>query len=313
MERNWSLLELKAFCLVVDLQNLTLAAQRLGITQQALSMMVRRWREALADPVYTRTRYGVLPTELSRALRERLERPLLEVGQALREVREFDPSQTTRTFRLHMSDVGQLVFLPSFARAMAQQASQARLVIEQIPWEDVPAALATGGVDLAIGSLPMLKGREHRRSLRRERYVVVMCQKHPLARSRLTLVDYAQATHFAIDAPSSGHRLIESMLLAEGVIRRIGLTVSHYLAAEQVLSGSDYLLTLPEVAVQAFHDPTAFVIQPVPVGLASFDVNLYWHERASSDPAVQWLKEELIRCASTRRGKADASVWQAFS
>jgi len=129
----------------------------------------------------------------------------------------------------------------------------------------------------------------------------------------LTLVDYAQATHFAIDAPSSGHRLIESMLLAEGVIRRIGLTVSHYLAAEQVLSGSDYLLTLPEVAVQAFHDPTAFVIQPVPVGLASFDVNLYWHERASSDPAVQWLKEELIRCASTRRGKADASVWQAFS
>jgi len=298
MDRNWSLLELEAFCLVVDLQSLTLAAQRLGVSQQALSMMVRRWREALHDPVYTRSRYGVLPTEVAKALRAKLERPLLDVGQALREPRGFDPAQSTRTFRLHMSDVGQLVFLPGLARGVAQAAPQVRLVIEQIPWESVPAALATGGVDLAIGSLPMLKGREHRRSLLRERYVVMMCRQHRLARHPLTLKDYREATHFAIDAPSSGHRLIEGVLLAKGVVRRIGLTVSHYLAAERILAGSDYLLTLPEVAVQAFHDPSAFVVRPAPIGLASFDINLYWHERAAADPAVQWLKEELSRSAA---------------
>ena len=300
MDRNWSLLELEAFCLVVDLGSLTLAAQRLGLTQQALSMMVRRWREALRDPIYTRSRYGVLPTEVTKSVRARLERPLLEVRQALREPRGFDPAQSTRTFRLHMSDVGQLVFLPGLARAIARRAPQVRLVIEQTAWDNVPAALATGGVDLAIGSLPMLKGREHRRSLMHERYVVMMCRRHPLAGRALTLKAYREATHFAIDAPSSGHRLIEGVLLSKGVVRRIGLTVSHYLAAERILAGSDYLLTLPEVALQAFHDPAAFVVRPVPVGLASFDINLYWHERAAADPAVQWLREELIRCAAAR-------------
>ncbi len=298
MDRNWSLLELEAFCHVVDLQSLTLAAQRLGLSQQALSMMVRRWREALRDPVYTRSRYGVLPTEVAKALRARLERPLLDVGQALREPRGFDPAQSTRTFRLHMSDIGQLVFLPGLARAVAQAAPQVRLVVEQIPWDSVPAALATGGVDLAIGSLPMLKGREHRRSLLRERYVVMMRRQHRLAGRPLTLKGYREATHIAIDAPSSGHRLIEGVLLAKGVVRRIGLTMSHYLAAERILAASDDLLTLPEVALQAFRDPSAFVVRPVPVGLASFDINLYWHERAATDPAVQWLKEELSRSAA---------------
>ena len=93
---NWTLLELRAFCLVCDQKNLSSTAQRLGITQQTLSMMVRRWREALRDPIYTRSRYGVLPTEFSIALRSQLERPLQEVQQALNEPRQFDPSTTRR-------------------------------------------------------------------------------------------------------------------------------------------------------------------------------------------------------------------------
>jgi len=298
VDYNWSLLELKAFCLIVDLQNLTSAAQRLGISQQALSLMVRRWRQVLRDPIYTRSRYGVMPTEMSKMLRSRLEQPLVEVHGALCEPRGFDPGLSARTFRLHMSDVGQLVFLPGLARAIAKCAPQVRLVVEQIPWENVPTALATGIVDLAIGSLPMLKGRVHRRSLRHERYVVMMCRRHRLAGRPLTLKGYRDATHFAIDAPSSGHRLIEAVLLSKGVVSRVGLTVSHYLAAEQVLLGSDYLLTLPQVAVRVFRDPAAFSVQAMPVSLPSFDVNLYWHERAASDPAVQWLKEELIASAA---------------
>ena len=71
---DWSIFELKAFCVVCDCRNLSAAAQRLGVTQQGLSMMVRRWRAALGDPVYTRSRYGVNPTDLSLSLRRQLDR-----------------------------------------------------------------------------------------------------------------------------------------------------------------------------------------------------------------------------------------------
>jgi DNA-binding transcriptional LysR family regulator len=295
---NWTLLELRAFCLVCDQKNLSSTAQRLGITQQTLSMMVRRWREALRDPIYTRSRYGVLPTEFSIALRSQLERPLQEVQQALNEPRQFDPSTSSRTFKLHMSDIGQLVFLPSLSAAIEQTAPHVRLDVRQIPWDDVPHALATGAVDLAIGSLPMVKGRIHLKKLRRESYVTVMRKGHRLTEKSLDLAAYMDATHLGIDAPSSGHRLIEALLQARGICRHIGLTISHYLAAERILLNSNHLLTVPEVAVRAFHDPSAFCIQPVPAELSSFDINLHWHERAAADQAVQWLKNEVVRASA---------------
>jgi DNA-binding transcriptional LysR family regulator len=72
------------------------------------------------------------------------------------------------------------------------------------------------------------------------------------------------------------------------------MTVSHYLAVEQILTNSDYLLTVPEVAVLAFHDPAVHHIVPVPLDLPTFDIRLHWHERTRSDPGVEWLRSNLV-------------------
>lgn len=292
---DWSISELQAFCMVCDCRNLSVAAQRLNVTQQGLSMMVRRWRAALGDPIYTRSRYGINPTDLSLSLRRQLERPLLEIQQSLDDPNSFNPKTSSRVFKLHMSDVGQLIFLPALSRAMKKAAPNVRLDVRQIPWDDVPYALATGAVDLAIGSLPMVKGRTFVKKLRRESYVVLMCRNHPLASKELGLDDYMESTHLSIDAPSSGHAFIEALLQGMGLCRDIRLTISHYLAAERALKGSDYLLTIPKVAISAFHGFSDFVIRPVPFSLPNFEIGLHWHERASGDQAVQWLKGEVVR------------------
>lgn len=296
---DWSIFELKAFCVVCDCRNLSAAAQRLGVTQQGLSMMVRRWRAALGDPVYTRSRYGVNPTDLSLSLRRQLERPLLELQQTLDDPNSFDPATSSRVFRLHMSDIGQLVFLPTLSAALEKSAPSVRLDVRQIPWDDVPYALATGAVDLALGSLPMVKGRTFVKKLRREGYVAVMRGAHPFASRTLGLKDYMDAVHLGIDAPSSGHAFIGALLQGRGLCRNVRLTISHYLAAEKILLGSDFLLTVPRIAVSAFHRPADFSVHPVPFPLPDFEISLHWHERASGDQAVQWLKGEVARASQT--------------
>jgi DNA-binding transcriptional LysR family regulator len=66
------------------------------------------------------------------------------------------------------------------------------------------------------------------------------------------------------------------------------------LAAEAVLAKSNYLLTVPEVAVSAFHQPTAYHIVPAPLTLPTFDIRVHWHERSHQDQGVQWLRASIV-------------------
>jgi DNA-binding transcriptional LysR family regulator len=291
---NWNLQELGAFCAICESRSLTRAALALHVPQPALSLMVRRWRQALGDPLFIRSRYGVTPTEHALALRQRIAPSLSELSRSLKETGGFRPEVATRVFRLHMSDIGQLVFLPQLTTFFHTAAPNAHLHIKHLPWEEVQDALSDGSIDIALGALPMIKGRVHSRVLRREHFVTVMRKKHFLARRKLDLAAFSEASHLVIDAPSSGHTLVESVLRAKGVHRRVGMTVSHYLAVEQILANSDYLLTVPKVAVLAFQDPAVHHIVPAPISLPTFDIRLHWHERTRSDPGVLWLRSNMV-------------------
>nr|WP_261780569.1 LysR family transcriptional regulator [Alcaligenes faecalis] len=282
-----------AFCLICECQNLSQAALRIGISQSAISLMVQRWRQALGDPLFVRARYGVAPTQIAIALREKLQPLLEEVGIALTQTQGFNPAQSTRVFKVHMTDIGQLVFLPGLNNFVAKHAPGIRLVIKNLGWEALESGLSSGEIDLAIGSLPMIKGRVHSRVFRHERYVTAMRKGHPLAKNELDLEAFVAADHLAIDATSSGHSLVENALRALDMRRNISLTIPHYLAAEQILVSSNYLLTVPNVAVLSFQDPAALCIVPTPLALPSFDVRVHWHERSRQDEGVRWLRTAI--------------------
>nr|WP_285804217.1 LysR family transcriptional regulator [Alcaligenes faecalis] len=282
-----------AFCLICECQNLSQAALRIGISQSAISLMVQRWRQALGDPLFVRARYGVAPTQIAIALREKLQPLLEEVGIALTQTQGFNPAQSTRVFKVHMTDIGQLVFLSGLNNFVAKHAPGIRLVIKNLGWESLESGLSSGEIDLAIGSLPMIKGRVHSRVFRHERYVTAMRKGHPLARNELDLEAFVAADHLAIDATSSGHSLVENALRSLDMRRNISLTIPHYLAAEQILVNSNYLLTVPNVAVLSFQNPAALCIVPTPLALPSFDVRVHWHERSRQDEGVRWLRTAI--------------------
>ncbi|MDF3831569.1 LysR family transcriptional regulator [Cupriavidus basilensis] len=290
---NWTLAELHAFCLICECQNLSQAALRLDMSQSAVSVMVQRWRRAIGDPLFVRVRYGVAPTDIAIALRDKL-RPLLEgVTLALTHPQGFNPAKSTRAFKIHMTDIGQLVFLPGLNNFLVRRAPGIRLTVKNLAWETLEAGLSSGEIDVAIGSLPMIKGRVHSRLLRHEHYVTAMRKGHPLAKSELDLAAFTSADHLAIDATSSGHSLVESALRSMSMRRNIALAIPHYLAAEQILSKSNYLLTVPDVAVLSFHDPKAFHIVPTPLELPTFDIRLHWHERSRQDEGIRWLRNTI--------------------
>ena len=294
MVESLTLRELRAFCLICECRNLSHVALVMGITQSSVSQMVQRWREIVGDPLFVRARYGVTPTEAAANLHLKIQPLINEMKLAISEPSGFTPSKSDRVFRVHMSDIGQLVFLAELNSFLNKVAPSVRLSVENLPWNHVEGALASGGLDAAIGSLPMIKGRVHARTLRRERYVTVMRKKHHLSKAPLDLTAFSAAEHLVIDSTSSGHGLVEEVLRANGIKRRVGLTVPHYLAVETVLAKSNYILTVPEVAVSAFSSPSAYHIVPTPLDLPTFDIRVHWHERSHEDHGVQWLQSAIV-------------------
>ena len=289
-----TLRELRAFCLICESRNLSHVALLMGISQSSVSQMVQRWREIIGDPLFVRARYGVTPTEAAANLHLKIQPLIHEMKVAISEPSGFIPAKSHRVFRVHMSDIGQLVFLAELNSFLNKVSPGVRLSVDNLPWNLVEGALASGGLDAAIGSLPMIKGRVHARTLRKEKYVTVMRKKHHLAKAPLDLTAFAAAEHLIIDSTSSGHGLVEEVLRANGIKRRVGLIVPHYLAVETVLAKSNYILTVPEVAVSAFSSPSAYHIVPTPLDLPTFDIRVHWHERSHEDHGVQWLQSSIV-------------------
>jgi DNA-binding transcriptional LysR family regulator len=138
------------------LQSLTAAAERLGLTQPAISHALRRLRELLNDPLFVRTPSGMVPTDAARELDGPLTQAFAIISQALQQRARFDASTAERTFRVSMSDMSELYFLPPLLARIAKAAPQVRLEVSTVSSESLCSAMRSGTVDLALGFIPNL-------------------------------------------------------------------------------------------------------------------------------------------------------------
>src|SRR6478735_7326441 len=95
---------LRVFDAVMTEQNLTRAANRLAMTQPAVSNALRRLRDALHDELLIRTAHGVKPTARAELLWPTVRRALSELEEAVAPDQTFDPTKAENTFRIAMAD-----------------------------------------------------------------------------------------------------------------------------------------------------------------------------------------------------------------
>ncbi|VEI47597.1 LysR family transcriptional regulator [Actinobacillus equuli] len=96
---------LKAFDALLQERNVTKAAQRLSVTQPAMSAMLNRLRDSFGDPLFVRVQHGIEPTARALALMPSVKTILAEVNRMLRPV-EFDPQTAEMTINIASTDYG---------------------------------------------------------------------------------------------------------------------------------------------------------------------------------------------------------------
>ena len=278
---------LKVFAAVHAEGNVSLAAHRIGLTQPSVSHALARLRLLFGDALFVRTRGGVAPTAVARRIAPGLIDALRTVQAVLDEGRRFDPATERRVFRLHMSDLGEMVFVPPMLRALRERAPGISLVTRQIEPGALPAALESGAVDLAIGHLPDLIGGFAHQPLFREEYVTVRRARPPgePASSRRPPTGYIAIT---------SHPPTLAILRESGLLDRVKLSIPHFLVVPEILAEVDYAVIVPRTVARAFARYAPIRIAPLRVPQRHFDVDLFRMRRHDGEPGHAWLRTLVL-------------------
>lgn len=277
-------------------QRVSRAADSLGLSQPAVSNALRRLRNLLGDELFLRTPHGMAPTPYAQSLAAPVAQALEGLQQALNVRASFDPTSSDRNYTLAMTDVGEIYFLPVLMHALAREAPGVTLRCAPVADTALRENMASGRVDLALGWLPPVQAGFFQQALFRQRYVALMRERHPLAkRAQIGAALYRQATHVRVVSAGTGHGQVDDALERLGMVRRVALTVPHYVALGQVLASDDLVATVPERFAERACAPFGLVSSPLTLKLPISTICQLWHAHQHRDPGHQWLRGLIQR------------------
>ncbi|MEX3916620.1 LysR family transcriptional regulator [Paraburkholderia sp. BR10872] len=282
---------LRALDALLDERNVTRAAQRLSLTQPAVSAMLTRLRESFGDPLFVRSQRGIVPTERALQLAAPLKQVLSEIEQML-QPQAFAPAEAEMTLTLASTDYAlRAVVVPYLAR-LRETAPGVRAVIVPVQHERLQAQLESGDVDLALITPETAPADLHARRLFDERYVCVMRADHPAAQRRLTLERFCALDHALVSYEGGSLSGVTDEALARvGRARRVTVSVNSFLVLPDLLLTSDLIAVAPSRLVK--NAPGLAVVEP-PLAIPGFTKTLAWHERTHRSPGHQWARALLF-------------------
>ena len=285
---------LVAFDAILKERNITLAAQRIGLSQPAMSSALGRLRRTFNDALFVRTSRGMEPTPYAQLLAPPIQRACELIADSLQIGAAFQPDTATRTFSLYMTDIGEAVFLPRLIGALALRAPGVKVRVLRVPARGAPEAMASGEVDIAVGLFPDLKAGFFQQRLYRDEFVCVLRADHPCVSTPLTVKTFAEMNHAAVESAGTGHEAAVARAVARHRLhRRVALTIPHFMALPAIIAQTDLIVTVPRRLAQTFASFPNVTLMEAPIRIPSFDIKQHWHKRYHHDDANKWMRRLL--------------------
>jgi len=285
---------LRAFDAIATEGSVTVAGERIGLSQPAMSNALARLRALFDDALFVRTPRGMRPTPFAQQLAQPVREALRLIQGALQQHAGFAPASSENTFRLSMSDIGEMVFLPGLLERIKRDAPGVKVDVMRIPIKDAYAALEAGEVDLAIGFLPGLTTGMLQQPLFSEHYVCMLRADHPVIGDKVSARQFREAAHVLVSYAGTGHQVIEETFVKAGLSGRIAARVPDFLVVPMILERTELVVTVPSRVAAVFARTGKFKVLKLPLGMPSFEVRLHWHQRFHQDPANRWLREVMV-------------------
>lgn len=282
---------LVVFDALLRTHSVSAAARQLSMSQPATSFALNRLRKTFDDPLFIRTPRGVHPTPYAESLAVPLANILESIRSDILHRSNFDPLTARRAIKLNMHDVGELVFLPPILEHVSKAAPGIEILSVNRDESEIEPALRSGELDLVIGHFPELHGATlFQQRLFSHSFVCITRKGHPITGKDMTRRQFIEGEHGIVHTSGQTRDVLSAELDAQGLTRRIVLSIQHYLAVPMILAASDLIFTVPYAIGSQLAQLGEIKLLNPPFKEKRRVVKQYWHARFHEDPANRWIR-----------------------
>jgi DNA-binding transcriptional LysR family regulator len=293
---------LKVFEAIYVERSVSRAAIRLGLTQPSVSHGLMRLRALFGDPLFVRLHGGVEPTVAATRIAPSIQQAMRNLQATLDEGSRFDPGSGRRTFLIHMSDFGEVVFLPPLMRELKARAPGVRVETCQLGGMELTQALESGQIDFALGYLPMLADQFQSEYLFAEEYGILAPSTDAPGMPFGAFAD--QLEFVAV----TSHPETLKILVEHGLQDRVRLSVPHFMVLPAIFAATGFAAVVPRYVGDVFDkldQKRSYRYTTLSGPRHELKISVYWFRRYSTDPGNIWLRDLMVELfkASTRSRK----------
>jgi DNA-binding transcriptional LysR family regulator len=279
------------------------AAGRLGVTPSAVSHGLRRLRELFDDPLFLRTPKGVVPSARAVELASPIAEILARVKSVVGSVQRFDPAVSARRFTVGASDATWAVLLPRLTATLSHAAPGIDLAIHHLLPMSGVEQLDKGANDLVVVPIDDVPARFFAKVVWEEEFVIAARVGHPFLK-KPSLRSYCELRHVLVSITGESYGFLDEALAAEGMSRRVALTVPNFLLALAALADSDFVAAIPSSLTATHAARFGLGSVRVPLPLRRWQLRAVVAKASLGDAGIAWLFEAVARAAQKRSGAA---------
>lgn len=281
---------LPIFIALMEERSVTRAAERLGMTQPALSNALARLRLMMKDQLFVRERYGIQPTAIALELAPAIAEALARLDDAVLGQQEFDPAQAERLLTIAPNGYAEFVLVPAIVARIQQVAPGIRLRLTPYGNDLTDTGVVSGTTALVLGRIVDPPDNLVVQHVMDEGLACIVRADHPDIGDGITRDQFESLRHVNVVPPGRMRAGLFQALAQQQLKRDVAISVTNFFAVAEMVAVTDYCATLPKLICRRLaNDPRLKVLAP-PVDLGTFPVEMAWHVRYRHDPAHRWLR-----------------------
>ena len=286
---------LTVFDAVMEHGKLSHAADKLAMSQPAVSNAVARLRLTFHDELFIRSRHGMVPTQRATELIIPVRQALKILQTTLSPDNAFNPNESTRTFKLAIGDYGELILLPALLSIFSHY--KGALQIQTFPEVTSQSfdLVKQGQIDFYFDYKPPIEDQLDYCQIGEEEVVVIARENHPRFKTALSHNDYMDALHIILNFHHHSLTMLEDFLrVNKRIPRKVMAEVRQYVAIPGLITHTDCIATVPRKMAEYYAQREAIKIFPFPFEMEKTPTYMIWHKAMNQDQAHLWLKNQIL-------------------
>ncbi|MDR9753365.1 LysR family transcriptional regulator [Pseudomonas sp. SZMC_28357] len=283
--------QLRIFSALLKEKNLSVVADQMGLTQQAVSANVATLREVFGDPLFVRTGRGVTSTSLAQELAGEVNEILCALDRLIDRA-PFDPAQAFAQVNICGADYAHYVALAPRLSDIREQAPHLKLILSELQIDSLAGKMASGEIDIAISLPEYVPANFPRRTLFHEHYVCVAQEASELCHGVVSLDALARQPHVVVSpARANLQGSADGWFEQRGLQRNIILSVPHFLLVGQMVKATGAVAFIPS---RLLPYPGLKIVQlEENVSPPGYELIVAWHPHSASSPLINWIVNML--------------------